>query len=252
MDSFSYGSPYIDSLAEKYNCVKMLHETFDNVIVPKFKGNGFRKNGKTFYRQRDDLIEVCTVQFSRDNSCIHAWFIFHIEIAIPSLYDSLDSKYTKKWEATIFDIDTGSLIGWENGVSDCGPLYYMLDLGNVKLSDASPKEIARGESGYVFLQKLESRYNRQTGEGFNEIVSSDIENTIIKFFSSIPSAQKLIEHVDNEEPNGYADEAIMESVAIFYYRWGEQEKAKKILKKIQNGYLKDEIQKFVNRAGIIL
>lgn len=48
MDGFSYGSPYLDSLSEKYNYAQMLHETFDNVIVPGFKGKGFKKMEKPF------------------------------------------------------------------------------------------------------------------------------------------------------------------------------------------------------------
>lgn len=252
MDSFSYGSPYLDSLAEKYNYVKMVHETFDNVIVPGFKGSGFRKNGKTFYRQRDGLIEVCNVTFSTDNSRIHARFSLSVEIAIPSLYDSLGKKYAKKWEPTIFSADPGSLIGWENCLDDCGGLTYMLDLRGNSVSGTFQNELARGDKRYLLLQKLENRYNRQTGEGFNEIVASDIENVIIKFFSSIPSAELLMEHIDNEEPNGYADEVMMFNMAYLYQCYGEQEKAKQILKRIQNGFLKQKIEQFVNYAGIIL
>lgn len=48
MDSFSYGSPYLDSLSEKYNYAQMLHETFDNVIIPGFKERGFKKTERPF------------------------------------------------------------------------------------------------------------------------------------------------------------------------------------------------------------
>lgn len=252
MDGFSYGSPYLDSLSEKYNYAQMLHETFENVIVPGFKGRGFRKNGKTFYRQRDGLIEVCHVKFSRDNSSVHARFWLQVGIAIPSFYDSLGKKYEKKWEATIFSMEPNSLIGWENGLSNFHYPPYMLDLWNSRLLPVSLTETRKDEKEELLKDKLDSRYNKQTGEGFNEIVASDIENVIIKFFSTIPSAERLLHHIDNDEPNICADEVMMYNVAYLYHNYGEQKKAKEILKRIQNGFLKDGIQRFINFAGIIL
>ncbi len=252
MDNFSYGSPYLDSLSEKYNYAQMLHETFDNVIVPGFKEKGFRKNWKTFYRKRDGLTEVCNVKFSRDNSRVHARFWLQVCIAMPSFYDSIGKKYDKKWEATIFDIESDSLIGWENGLCNFHYPPYMLDLWNSRLIAVSLTETRKDEKEELLKDKLDSRYNKQTGEGFNEVVASDIENVIIKFFNTIPSAEELLEHINNDEPNNCADEAMMYEVAYLYYNYGEQEKAKEILKRIQNGFLKDRIQKFVNYAGIIL
>ncbi|WP_270567140.1 hypothetical protein [Clostridium beijerinckii] len=84
---------------------------------------------------------------------------------------------------------------------------------------------------------------------FNTILKHSL---IIKFFNTIPSAEELLEHINNDEPNNCADEAMMYEVAYLYYNYGEQEKAKEILKRIQNGFLKDRIQKFANHAGIIL
>ncbi len=252
MDGFSYGSPYLDSLSEKYNYVEMIHETFDNVIVPGFKGRGFRKNGKTFYRQRDGLIEVCNVKFSGDNSRVHARFSLEVQIAIPSLYDSLGKKYDNKWDATIFYVTPGSLIAWDNGLTDCSDLYYMLDLWGHSVSSTFQNELARGNKRYLFLEKLENRYNRQIGEGFNEVVASDIEKVIINFFSTIPSAEQLLNHVNNDEPSRCADEVMMYNVAHLYHSYGEQEKAKEILRRIQNGFLKDSIQGFIDYKGIVL
>ncbi|MFL0270156.1 DUF4304 domain-containing protein [Candidatus Clostridium radicumherbarum] len=252
MDDFSYGSPYLDSLSEKYNYAHMLHETFDNVIVPGFKGRGFRKNGKTLYRQRDGLIEVCHVKFSCDNSSVHARFWLQVGIAIPSFYDSLGKKYEKKWETTIFNMEPDSLIGWENGLANfhCSP--YMLDLWNSRLLPFSLNETRKDEKKELLKGKLDNRYNKQTGEGFNKVVASDIENVIIKFFSTIPSAEKLLEHIDNDEPNTFADEVMMYEVAHLYYNYGKQEKAKEILRRIQNGFLKEEIQRYIDYAGIVL
>lgn len=252
MDGFSYGSPYLDSLSEKYNYAEMLHETFDNVIVPNFRERGFRKNGKTFYRQRDSLIEVCSVKFSRENSRVHARFLLSIGIAIPSFYDYLGKKYEKKWAATIFNIGPGSLIGWENGLTDFDYPLYMLDLWNSRLLPISLTESTKDDKEESLKEKLDSRYNKQTGEGFNEVVTYDIENVIIKFFSTIPDAEQLLNHIDNDEPLTCADEIMMYNAATLYHYYKEQEKAKKILKKIQNGFLKEEVQRFINSAGIIL
>lgn len=252
MDGFSYGSPYLDSLSEKYNYAQMLHETFDDVIVPSFKERGFRKNGKTFYRHRDDLIEVCHVKFSSDNSRVHARFLLQVGIAIPSFYDSIGKKYDKKWEATIFDMGPDSLIGWENGLSNFHYPPYMLDLWNSPLIAKSLTETRKDEKKELLKDKLDSRYNKQTGEGFNEVVGSDIENVIIKFFSTIPSAEQLLNHINNDEPIRCADEVMMYEVAHLYHSYGEQEKAKEILRRIQNGFLKDSIQRFIDYRGIVL
>ncbi|ERI91846.1 hypothetical protein HMPREF1982_02889 [Clostridiales bacterium oral taxon 876 str. F0540] len=252
MEGFSYGSPYLDSLSEKYNYAHMLHETFDNVIVPGFKGRGFRKNGKTFYRERDGLIEVCHVKFSRDNTRVRARFWLQVEIAIPSLYDSLSKKYDKKWEATIFSVEPGSLIGWENGLGDFHYPLYMLDLWNSRLLPVSLTETKKDEKKELLKDKLDSRYNKQTGEGFNEIISSDIENVIIKFFSTIPSAEKLLEHIDTDGPDSFAEGWMMFNAAYLYYNYGDKEKARKILKRLQNGFLKERVEEYINHAGINL
>ena len=252
MDVFSYGSPYLDSLSEKYNYAEMLHETFDSIIVPSFKGKGFRKNGKTFYRQREGLIEVCHVKFSRDNSRVHARFWLQVGIAIPSFYDSIGNKYDKKWEATIFDMGPDLLIGWENGLSNFQYPPYMLDLWNSRLIAVSLTETRKDEKEELLKDKLDSRYNKQTGEGFNEVVASDIENVIIKFFSTIPSSEQLLNHINNDEPNTCADEVMMYNVAKLYHSCGEHEKAKEILRRIQNGFLKDSIQQFINNRVIVL
>lgn len=252
MDDFSYGSPYLDSLSEKYNYAQMLHETFDNAIVPGFKGKGFRKNGKTFYRQRDGIIEVCNIKFSRDNSRVHARFSLSVDIAIPSLYDSLGEKYDKKWEAIVLTIEPSAIIGWENGLANLRYPLYMLDLWNCPLLAVSLTETRKDDNEELLKYKLNTRYNKQTGEGFNEVVASDIENIIIKFFNTIPSAEQLLDHIDNDEPNRYADELMMYKIAHLYHKYGEQKKAKIILKRIQNGFLKDCIQEYVNHAGIVL
>lgn len=233
MDVFSYGSPYLDNLSKKYNYAQILHETFDNVIVPSFKGNGFRKSGKTIYRQRDGLIEVCNVKFSRDNSSIHARFSLSIEIAIPSFYDSLGIKYENKYKSTIFLTEPGTIIGWKNDLANFTYPLYMLDLWNSPLLPISLTESCKDEKEDYLKEKLDNRYNKQTGEGFNEVVASDIEKIIIKFFNTIPSAEQLIDHIDNDIPNGYIDEKMMYQISHLYHRYGEQEKAKKILKRIQ-------------------
>lgn len=253
MDSFSYGSPYLDSLAKKYNYVKILHETFDNVIVPEFKERGFRKNGNTFYRQRDGLIEVCNVQFSRDNTPINASFTYNIKISIPSLYDSMNIKYPNKREAIIYNNRFGSIINWaSNGKFGFSDYWYKLNLWNFKSSINFQKEIASGEESYIFLEKLQNKYNFQTAEGFHEVITDDIENIIIKFFNSIPSAEILLYNIDNNKPNGCIEETMMYNVAVLYHKNGEEEKTRKIFKKIQNGCCQKRIESFAKSAGIIL
>lgn len=243
MDGFSYGSPYLDSLAQKYNYSKILHNTFDNIIVPEFKNRGFRKNGKMLYRKMDDLIEICIVQFSRDNTSINASFTYNIKIALPSLYDSLDIKYTDKREALIFDERFGFFLTY--GDWNLYDYWYKLNLWNWKSTVNFQKEIARGEERYLLLEKLENRYNMQTCEGFNEIIANDIQNIIMKFFDSIPNTATLLKHVENDKPTGYIDETLMYNIAKLYNKQGDHQKAIKIFKKIKHSYFKDHIDELL-------
>ncbi len=128
----------------------------------------------------------------------------------------------------------------------------MLDLWNCLLLGVSLTETKKDDNKELLKHKLNIRYNKQTGEGFNDVVASDIENVIIKFFNTIPSAEQLLDHIDNDEPNRYADELMMYEISHLYHKYGDQKKAKKILKRIQNGFLKDQIQEYVNHAGIVL
>jgi hypothetical protein len=128
----------------------------------------------------------------------------------------------------------------------------MLDLWNSPLLPIFLTESCKDEKKDYLKEKLDNRYNKQTGKGFNEVVASNIENVIIKFFNTIPSAKQLLNHIDNDIPNGYIDEKMMYQISHLYHGYGEQEKAKKILKRIQNGFLKDWILEYVNHAGIVL
>lgn len=164
----------------------------------------------------------------------------------------LGKKYDKKWEATVFTIEAGTIIGWENDLSNFEYPLYMLDLWNSPLLPVSLTENRKDEKKDALKEKLDNRYNKQTGEGFNQVVASDIENVIIKFFNTIPSAEQLLNHIDNDESNRSVDELMMYQISLLYHQNGEQEKAKRILKKIQNSFIKDWIQEYVNHAGIVI
>lgn len=195
---------------------------------------------------------MCIVKFSRDNSRVHARLNLSLHIAIPSFYDSLGKKYDKKWETIVFTIEPGTLIGWENGLVNFEYPLYMLDLWNSPLLPISRTGKGKDEKKDSLKEKLDNRYNKQTGEGFNEVVAFDIENVIIKFFNTIPGAEQLLNHIGNDEPNKYADELMMYQIAQIYYKYREQEKAKEILKRIQNGYFKNWIQEYIINEGIVL
>ena len=45
---------------------------------------------------------------------------------------------------------------------------------------------------------------------------------------------------------------MMFNTARLYYNYGDKEKAKRILKRLQSGFLKEKVEEHINHAGIIL
>lgn len=241
-------------LIEKYNYKEMLHETFKNVIVPEFKKRGFKKKGKTFYRERNELIETCNVQYSSFNHRTTASFTYNIAIAIPSLYDSIGIEYTDKLKATICDLRFGEIVLWANGVSSHGDYWYSLEAYTQSTSyeNMDEEDILEAKKINSIFDSLDIRYNMKTGDGFADVVVEDINNFIIKFFESIPGVNQLLEHINNDDPNGVIDESIMYHVANLYYFHGEQEKGRQILKRIRNGVYSEAINNDIEDGQIFL
>lgn len=195
----TFNKDYFDFLINKYNYKDMIHDILKNVIAPELKKRGFKKRGKTFYRERDGLIEICNIQFSRYNDRYSASFTYNIQIAMPSLYDLLGIDYTDKLQTVIFAERLGQIILWAKGTPSTFDSDYWYRL------EAIDKIIRTDE----ITQKLDKRYNKKTGEGFVKVIVDDIENVIIKFFESIPTAEQILIQIDNNNLNKYTDETII-------------------------------------------
>lgn len=242
-----------NKLIEKYNYKDMLHETFKNVIVPELKKRGYKRKGKTFYRERDGLIEICEVQFSRFNHRTTASFTYNIQIAIPSLYDLLGIQYADKLETVIFDIRFGGIVLWASRISSLWDYWYRLEAysSNTPYRDDAENFDELGKIRSIFY-RLDNRYNVKTGEGFAEVVVDDIVNIIIRFFESIPNAELLLQLINHDEPHGHIDETMMLTVAELYYFNGECEKGRRIFNKIRHGLYHVIIDRYVEDGDIVL
>lgn len=247
-----FNQEYFDYLISKYNYKDMVHDTFKKVIVPEFKNRGFRKNGNTFYRERDGLIEICNVQFSRYNHSTSASFTYNIEIAVPSFYDLLGIEYRNKLQATIFGDRLGTIALWSTGLSSNWDYWYTLEAASISPPAYSETENNEIVKIYKVIDELKGRYDIRTGEGFDNVVAQDIENIIIKFFKSILSAELLLKHIEGDEPNGIIDETMMLRVAELYYFNGEEDKGRNIFRKIRHGQYHVIIDKYIEEGEIVL
>jgi hypothetical protein len=241
-------------LIEKYNYKEMLHDAFKHVIAPQFKEHGFTKRGKTFYREREGRIEICQVQYSSGNHRTTASFTYNIRIAVPYLYSKLGIE-ENKFDTIICGLRFGDVVEWVYNLPAFGDYWYELEACTPERStpiypeEVNEADIAKQEA---FDLHWGSRYNVKTGEGFHEVLVEDIENIILPFFQSIPDAESLIKHLEQDEPDGYPDEDMMFQVGLLYYENGDEEKGRAILKKIQNGFYKIQIGYKIESGEILL
>ncbi|MEH7355385.1 DUF4304 domain-containing protein [Neobacillus drentensis] len=245
-----------NKLIEKYNYKEMLHDAFKQVITPEYKKHGFKKKGKTFYREREGIIEICEVQYSRGNHRTTASFTYNTSIAIPSLYTKLGIQESDKLNTIICGLSFGEVVRWAyNLPASVDDWYYLEAYSQEKPSDVyygqelSEAEISKQKS---FESNWEMRYNVKTGEGFDKVLVEDIEKVILHFFKSIPDAESLIEYLRNNEPKREFDEQMMYQLGHLYYENGEQEKGREILKRIRNGAYKVAINDDIESERIVL
>lgn len=168
-------------LSKSYNYVEMLHGAFNHVIAPEFKRRGFKKKGKTFYRERNELIEVCNVQYSRGNHSSYASFVYNISVSAPYLFDSMRIPYTNRLKATICECRICDIVQWQKGLGFTNYWYELID---------SSSE----EESFV---DWSTRYNVETGEGFAQVIIEDIEEIIIKFFDLLSEESRLLNYMES-------------------------------------------------------
>ena len=247
----NYNEEEYNKLISKYNYKEMIHDAFKQVITPEFKKRGFKKKGKTFYRERDGIIEICEVQYSRGNHQTTAKFTYNISIAIPSLYSELGIEVKNKLETTICGIRIGDVIGVIYDLPSYRDYWYSLEAYSVEKSNyegLSEEDI----KVHSFYNDLDTRYDIKTGEGFGEVLIHDIENVIIPFFLSISDAKSLIEHLSNDEPKGEIDEQMMFQLGHKYYDHGKKEKGREIISRIRYGNYRNQIEYKIQNGKIVL
>lgn len=252
--SYYFDRDEYNKLIEKYNYKEMIHDSFKHVLTPEFKKHGFKKKGKTFYREREGIVEICEVQYSSGNHRTTAKFRYNIYIASPFLYSKLNVE-ENKLDTIICGLDFGEVIYSVYNLPGMWGYWYKLEAYSTEKptpvypSGFSKEDIEKQEA---FELHWESRYNIKTGEGFHEVLVRDIENVILPFFQSIPDAETLIEHLENNEPKGYIEEQMMFQVGHLFYDNGEQEKGRQILNRIRNGIYKEQIENKVKLGRIVL
>ena len=254
--SYYFDRDEYNKLIEKYNYKEMLHDAFKLVIAPGFKKHSFKRKGKTFYREREGIIEICEVQYSSGNHRTTASFTFNISIAIPSLYSSLGIQESNKLNTTICGLSFGDVVGFVYDLPTTVKDWYRLeaysreddDLSNVYSElGLNQSQIAKQVS---FELNWDNRYNVKTGEGFDKVLVGDINMIILPYFNSISNAESLLNHLSEDEPEGKIDEQMMFEVGHLYYNNGEQDKGRKILNRIRNGSYKKQIQ-YKTELGLI-
>jgi hypothetical protein len=232
----------------------MQHDAFKQVIAPEFKKHGFKKKGKTFYREREGLIEICQVQYSSGNHRTTASFTYNISIVAPYLYSKLGIE-ENKFDTIICGLRFGEVVEWVYNLPAFGDYWYELEAyTREKSTPVYPRGLSEADMAKqeAFDLNWESRYNVKTGEGFHEVLVEDIQNVILPFFQYIPDAESLTNHLENDEPEGYPDEDMMFQVGLLYYDSGEEEKGRALLRKIQNGFYKTQIGYKIESGEIVL
>ncbi|HAE68934.1 MAG TPA: hypothetical protein DCG77_17395 [Sphingobacterium sp.] len=82
---------------ENINYNDELKKIFKDCISPYLKNQGFKKNGKTFYKENSEFIYVLNVQYGCSNSKKFSYFTYNIKISSPSFYEKFDINYEKKY-----------------------------------------------------------------------------------------------------------------------------------------------------------
>lgn len=253
-----YDREEYNKLIEKYNYKDMLHSAFKNVITPKFKELGYKKKGKTFYREREGLIEICEVQYSRGNHRTTASFTYNISIAAPYIFEKLGIE-KNKFDTIICGLRFGDVVQWIYKMPDFIDDWYRLEAYSVEglaktyfYYKKMGWDEADIEKQRDFNLNWENRYNVKTGERFHEALVEDIENVILPFFHSIPDAESLIKQLELDQPKGDIDERMMFNVGHLYYDNSEEEKGREMLKKIRNGFFKERIENEIQSGRIVL
>lgn len=253
LNDSKFDRKYFDYLISKYNYKDIVHDTFKNVIAPHFKKMGFHKKGKKFYRERNGVIDICNIEFSRKNHSVYGSFTYEIQIALPLLYDSLEIKYEDKLDTVICSSTFGTVIMWAYGLPyEFWDYWYQLapatSVSTCFCDEGTqiPPEVENMiKETDELCKELDSRYNMKTGEGFAEVIIRDIEDIILKFFNAIPNYEILLDHINNDEPSGHIDARMMLNVAKLYCLNGKYETYKRIVDKIRGGQYHELVTDYV-------
>src|SRR4051812_4483671 len=69
---------------------KLVDEILKNGLTPHLKALGYKKVGRTFYQQDDELIRVVNVQLSRGNTTHDAKFTINLGVFFPLVREAFD------------------------------------------------------------------------------------------------------------------------------------------------------------------
>lgn len=242
-------------IVEDFNCAKEGKLIFKECIQPKFKIEGFKKSGNTFYKSREEFIDVVNVQFGRSNSKDYSYFTYNIKISIPSFYEKFDLNCEKKVDCKIIECRLGSIICMMKNLFPVGYWYKIGHRGQHK--DIISNLISNGcitpgitverleelKEELKTLNILENRYDFKNSEQIKKTIVSDIDTAIVPFFNRIDSYDKLVELLESRRFFIPIQEFFL---FIYYMEKGETSKGIQFAKNLSSIKIyKDRIEKYL-------
>lgn len=196
---------------EILNCAYEGKLILKECIHPKFKSEGFKKSGNTFYRVRGEFIDVVNVQFGRSNSKDYSYFTYNIKISMPSFYEKFNMHREKNFEYCIIDDSLGRVISIMNNlhpvdywykIGHCGPhieIKNELIRNGCNTPGITPERIEELKEEIKTLKLLESRYDFKNIEQIRKTIIGDIDTAIIPFFNKIENTDALAKLLDSKK-----------------------------------------------------
>lgn len=242
------------------NYVQEAKSILKTQIEPKLKGEGFRKNGNTFYRPKPGFIDICNVQFGRDNTRECVSFTYNIKIAMPSLYETFNLSHGKKLDCIVMDHGLGTIMGIFNNTFMIDYWYkigntYELDyeknfVRNAIMHNEPPQRIEELRSRGKHINLLNNRYDRKNLEEAIRTINLDLDNIVIQFFNRIQNIDDLAKLIISIDVSWSFEELFL---LMYYVECGKVDKGIEYINRIyKNNFYKERIDKYINSKGLCM
>jgi hypothetical protein len=214
---------------ENIHYVKALQNIFDEIITPCFINYGFKKSGKQYYRNKPDLIDICSIQSSRDNSEIFASFTYNIKFAVPSFYNEIGYGKSKKLDCTVIDLRLGDVMLLQGEKNFYDYWYKIGDYDEIN----------------CFKEILSDRYDAKNLDEATKLIIDDLYNIVFPYFDKIKDINNLTDLIARNHFPGKANPLFR---IKSYCAKRDIESAKEVIsdlnENVYNKY-KNEIEKYI-------